>query len=425
MKVMFRAIWSRLGAALPLAGLLLCAAIAPAQSVDPGQMSSPFDHDHASGPPSMLVPEVYHVDPGSQNAMYFASQPLADEPWPESLPQPYYPLPLLDSELQPEVLLVPDPMDLAHDPWWGEQMPGRDRSWQFPAIRLARWLWATRHAVPDEGIGYERVAMAPFILDIARPMRQTALRIDAAHGWGLPDRSEAFWAKTVNGRGPKLPERSVSYQDIAYLTEVGGSGFSVRTVVPLRILDPEINSNTAGMGDMQLLTKTVLLNGKRWTLTQVNDVWFNTGAVRKGLGKGHISMAPGLVTSFQWTDTTCLHAQCKYEFPIAGDPIFSGQLLHWGFGMSHLWYDSDAFAIIPTIETSFVSFLDGRATLFPAPVTRNVDGETVSTLHLGVRTVHDPGGDWGLLEFGLSGGFQFGGNGWYDSMLRFEFRLLY
>ena len=422
---MFRVIWSRLGAALPLAGLLLCAAIAPAQAVDPGQMSSPFDYDDASGPPSMLVPEVYQVEPGSQNAMYFASQPLDDEPWPESLPQPNYPLPLLDSELQPEILLVPDPMDLAQDPWWGEQMPRRDRSWQFPAIRLARWLWATRHAVPDEGIGYERVATAPFILDIARPMRQTALRIDAAHGWGLPDRSEAFWARTINGLGPKLPERSVSYQDIAYLTEVGGSGFSVRTVVPLRILDPEINSNTAGMGDMQLLTKTVLLNGKRWTLTQVNDVWFNTGAVKKGLGKGHISMAPGLATSFQWSDATCLHAQCKFEFPIAGDPIFSGPLLHWGFGMSHLWYDSDAFAIIPTIETSFVSFLDGRATLFPVPATRNVDGETVSTLHLGVRTVHDTGGDWGLLEFGLSGGFQVGGNGWYDSMLRFEFRLLY
>jgi hypothetical protein len=98
MIVMFRAIWTRLGAALPLVGLLLCAAIAPAQAVDPGQMSSPFDHDDASGPPSMLVPEVYQVEPGSQNAMYFASQPLADEPWPESLPQPYYALPLLDSE---------------------------------------------------------------------------------------------------------------------------------------------------------------------------------------------------------------------------------------------------------------------------------------------------------------------------------------
>ncbi|MCL4204043.1 MAG: hypothetical protein KJ000_16190 [Pirellulaceae bacterium] len=425
MKVMFRSIWFCRHAALPLTVLICCAAIASAQGSQLEPHPLALDPELPAGASSIFAPEVYPIDPGSENALYFASQPLADEPWPESLPPPYQPLPLLDSEFQPEIMMVPDPLDLAQDPWWGEQMPSRDWSWQFPTIRLLRWLWATRQAGPDEGIGWERVAMAPFALDTARPMRQTAFRIEAANGWGLPDRSEAFWARTVNGRGPKLPERSVSYQDIAYLTEVGGSGFSVRTVVPLRILDPEVNANTAGMGDMQLLTKTVLLNGKRWTLTQVNDVWFNTGAVKKGLGKGHISMAPGLVTAFQWSDATYLHAQCKFQFPIAGDPIYSGPLLHWGFGMSHLWYDSDAFAIIPTIETSFVSFLDGRVTPFPPEPPRSVDGETVSTLHMGVRTVHDTGGDWGLLEFGFSGGFQFGGNGWYDSMLRFEFRLLY
>jgi hypothetical protein len=345
--------------------------------------------------------------------------------WQQSLPLPHSALPPLDGDFSPEILLVPDPMDLAQEPWWEDDLNDRRRPWAFPLLRLLNWMWATRHATPDEGVGYERVVYAPFILDIARPMNQTALRGDLVYGWGLPDRSEAFWARTVSGLGPKLPERSVSYQDLAYLTEVGGSNFSVRTVVPLRAVNPEFNGNTAGMGDMQLLTKTVLLNGSRWTLTQVNDVWFNTGAVGKGLGKGHISMAPGLLAAFQWSDTTCVHAQCKYEFPIAADPTFAGEILHWGFGLSHLWYDSDAFAVIPTIEASFISLLTGQATQFPAPVPRPVDGETVSTMHFGVRTVHDTGGDWGLLELGASGGFQWGDNGWYDSMVRLEFRLLY
>ena len=207
--------------------------------------------------------------------------------------------------------------------------------------------------------------MAPFVLDIARPMNQTALRSDLVYGWGLPDRSEALWARTVNGRGPKLPEAAVSYQDLGYLTEVGTPRFSVRTLVPLRMLNPEINGNTAGMGDMQLLTKTMLLDGGRWTITQVNDMWFNTGAARKGLGTGHISIAPGVLAAYQWSADTCLHAQCKYQFPIAGDPVFAGEILHWGFGLSHLLYDSDTLAVIPTVEAAFSSLLSGQATLYP------------------------------------------------------------
>jgi hypothetical protein len=429
MKVLSAQIWPCLCPALTLAGLFLCATLARAQVTALDLTPSP-SQENAPGTWGMSVPEVHQVD-GEPDVVHSANQMLIDEPWSESSPDSGFALPLLDSEFQPEVILVPDPLDLAQEPWWADHPSTRDhRQWQFPVLRLLRWMTATRHAYPDEGIGYERVVMAPFILDIARPMNQTALRTDLVYGWTLPDRSEAFWARTINGRGPPLPERSVRYQDIAYLTEIGSPGFSVRTVVPLRILDPENNAKTTGMGDMQLLTKTVLLNGSKWTLTQVNDVWFSTGAPGKGLGKGHTTMAPGLLAAYQRSDTTCLHGQFKFQFPLGGDPNFAGELLHWGIGASHLWYDSDAFAIIPTIEMSFVSFLTGRATQYPepldaAPLTPRVDGETISTMHFGVRTVHDTGRDWGLVELGVSGGFQWGHNGWYDSMMRLEFRLVY
>ncbi len=363
---------------------------------------------------------------GEREAVHFANQMIIDEPGPEFSPQSRHAVPVLDSEFYPEIMLVPDPLDLSQEPWWtDETMMPVYRQWDFPVLQWLRWLTETRHAYPDQGIGYERVSMAPFILDIARPMNQTALRVDLVYGWTMPDRSEAFWAQTVSGLGPPLPEKSVRYQDLAYLTEIGGPAFSVRTLVPLRGLDPVNNKKTTGMGDMQLLTKTVLLDGSQWMLTQVNDFWFNTGSPRKGLGKGHISMAPGLLASYQQSDTTCLHGQFKFQFPLGGNPDFAGELLHWGVGVSHLWYDSDAFAIIPTIEASFVTFLTGRATEYPAPLTRRVDGETISTMHFGVRTVHDTGGDWGLIELGISGGFQWGHHGWYDSMMRMEFRLIY
>ena len=132
------------------------------------------------------------------------------------------------------------------------------------------------------------------------------------------------------------------------------------------------------------------------------------------------------MASYKWNDETFLHGQLKFLFPIAGDPQFAGEILEWGFGVSHLLYDSDAFAVIPTIESVFHSLLTGQETLFgPPPRILPVDGVTVSSLHLGVRTVRDFGRDFGLVEFGVSSGIDLGSTGWYDSLVRFELRILY
>jgi hypothetical protein len=324
----------------------------------------------------------------------------------------------------PEVLLVPNPMDLATQPPipTAAMVPGGSG---HDLLRPLRWVWMTRRASCDQGIGYERIATAPFVLDIAQPMPQIAFRSDLAGGWGLPDRSEAFWGK-IGSRGPRLPEKSVNYQDLTFVSEVGTATSSVRTLVPLRMLNPDINGNTAGLGDVQLVTKVVLLNGEYWMITQVNDMTFNSGAAKKGLGTGHISIAPGVLASYKWNDETYLHGQVKFQFPIAGDPSFSGEVLQWGFGASHLLYDSDAFAVIPTIEAAFYSFLTGQETVFGLPPQiLPVDSVTASTLHLGVRTVRDFGRDFGLVEFGISSGFGLGSAGWYDSLMRIELRILY
>ncbi len=413
MKNVTRRFWSCCWPGIPLVAVWLCATgggVTVADSIEWASSGTPEVHWQESPFPSALG-----ADPTA----------VFQDSWPGAPVVSHSPLPPLEDELLPEVQFVPDPMDLLAEPWPGDEylllgpLPQ-----SFPMAHLLHRMLATRHAGMDQGIGYERVSQAPFVLDIARPMNQTALRFDFAYGWDLPDRSESFWARTVDGPGPSLPERSVDYQDLAFLTEVGTPNFSVRTLVPLRMLNPEENPNTTGMGDMQLLTKTVVLDGDSWTLTQVNDFWFNTGSVRKGLGKGHASMAPGLLGAYEWSETTYLHAQCKFQFPLGGTPDFAGEILHWGFGLSHLWYDSDAFAVIPTVEATFASLLTGRTTLYPEPFTRPVDGETDSSLHFGVRTVYDTPGDFGLFEFGVSAGFQVGGQGGPDSLLRVEFRVL-
>jgi len=334
---------------------------------------------------------------------------------------------------EPEGFLRPDPIELAPEPVCvaddepaGLQLPRiRPGAIICPLLRRIR----TSRGCHDRGIGYERVATAPFVIDIAQPMNHFAFRTDAAYGWKLPDRAELLFARpaSLDGTGPDAIERSVDFQDLNFISEIGTPGLSVRTVVPVRVLDPEIGPNTAGLGDIQLCTKTRLLGGQAWTITQINNFFFASGCVGKGLGTGHTSMEPGVLASYKWSDETFFHGELKFLFPMGGHPSHHGNLLTYGFGLSHLWYDRDSLALIPTVEAVFYSILDGEAAVLATtgPTVHGVDGETISTLHFGLRVVSDTSRDFGLVELGVSGGLNLDSSGWYDSLLRVELRTTY
>ena len=122
------------------------------------------------------------------------------------------------------------------------------------------------------------------------------------------------------------------------------------TEIPLVLVDPVNNPNTAGLGDLQLTTKTVLLNGNDWEITQFFRTYLPTGDAMKGLGTGHVSLEPGFLFQYKWSPETYLHGELRYWFPIGGDPTQGGQVLRYGFGISHLLYENDVTAIIPTLE---------------------------------------------------------------------------
>ncbi len=403
---------------------------------------------HAAAQRAATSPQAtWPLPPGT--SFQAVAAPIEPGPGPEALsrPLPFEPGP------PPEVIRRPDSLELiprteAIEPILGpEPIPWAPESADYhqnmPAGRwrprfrplkflspLARAL-GTHRGPCGPGIGYERVATAPFVIDIAQPMNHFALRADVAHGWDLPDRAEALLARPsssgLGGRGPALAEQSVNFQDLAFVAEMGGPAFSVRTLIPLRLIDPEINTDTAGLGDIQTSTKTRLLDGNSWTITQVNNVYIQSGNAAKGLGTGHTSMEMGVLAGYKWTDETCLHGEAKFLVPMGGHPSHQGNIFRWGLGLSHLWYDSDSFALIPTLETVFYSILDGEATTISGgvPTVHRVDGETISTVHYGLRIVSDHGSDFGLVELGLSGGFNLGSDGWYDTLLRMELRTMY
>lgn len=287
---------------------------------------------------------------------------------------------------------------------------------------------ALRRSRERAGIGRERVALAPFEIEASQPSNNLLMRFESVYGLQYPDRSEYFWARTSalsRGKGPPLIEKSVDYQDLRFRMEAGGAKFSATTEVYLRNLNPVVNGNTGGFGDMNVATKLVMVDGADWQISQVFRTYILTGAVNKGLGVGHVSLEPGVLLRYRQSDLTYWHGELKFWWPIAGDFEQAGEVLKYGFGASHLLYDSDRFAIMPTAEFGGLIFLDGLKTLYPSGVAAPVDGDFVINFFPGVRIVQDTGGDLGLLEWGAGGGFTIGSNGWYNGLLRVDMRLTY
>jgi hypothetical protein len=285
--------------------------------------------------------------------------------------------------------------------------------------------WADRPVSPsgEAGLGRERVMYAPFEIDITQPFGNFQWRTQAAYHLTKPDRAEAFWAGP--GRGPPLPESAVDYQEFRLRLETGNDVFSLATDVPIRLLNPEVNGNTAGISDIELVQKSLMINGSRWQMTQLLRTTFNSGSARKGLGTGHVSLEPGMLWRYQYSELTFWHSELKMTFPVGGTPGFAGPLLKWGLGVSHLWYETDTLAYIPTLEFTNIWVLDGQYIPLGGGAPVDVRGDGIFHLSPGLRIVHDTGGDLGVVELGFSSIFALGSDGWYDSLLRFDLRFVF
>lgn len=275
----------------------------------------------------------------------------------------------------------------------------------------------------EGGVGHERVMLAPFAIDTTQPQNDLRFRFDAGYHEQFPDRAEYFWAAAA-GAGPKLPERNVDFQDEYFAMEAGSKTFSINTEIPIRSVDPVVNANTAGLGDMTVTTKTVLLTGNDWQITQLFRTDIPTGDPLKGLGTGHVGLEPGMLFRYKWNDETYFHGELEYWFPLGDNPIYGGEILTYGLGISHLYYENDSFAVIPTAELVAYTVFNGAQTT-PEGVLQAVDSMTIVEFHPGIRFVCDSGGDLGLIEYGFSGSFPLTPNRWTDAYFLLEAKFTY
>ena len=167
------------------------------------------------------------------------------------------------------------------------------------------------------------------------------------------------------------------------------------------------------------------MNGYRWQISQLLRTVFNSGNARKGLGTGHVSMEPGVLCRFEYSELTHIHSEFKLMFPLGADPAYAGPAFKWGIGASHIWWETDTTAWIPTLEFTNIWILDGQWTPFPAGPTVDVDGDGIFNLAPGLRVAIDTGGDLGVVEIGAAGILAVGSDGWYDSLVRFDLRFVF
>lgn len=274
---------------------------------------------------------------------------------------------------------------------------------------------------PGSGLGQERLAYSLFDLEPAQPFNNLRMRTQIARRMHLPDRAEAFWQRTVDRAGPPLGESRLDYQQLNMRMELGSKKLSTAFEVPIRATNPELNRNHAGLGDMNIAVKTVLLDGEQWLFAQQFTTFLPTGSPTMGLGRGKVALEPGLLVRNRWNDRTWIHGQFKFWFPLGADPQHSGQVLNAATGLNRVLWETDTASLVPSLEFSTYSVLNGLARDSSQAI-RAVDGDTMFYITPGLHYAVDRKGDLGLFELGTGVSLATTNQRFTDSTWMFDVR---
>jgi hypothetical protein len=278
-------------------------------------------------------------------------------------------------------------------------------------------------SITSAPLGDSFVAMtAPGYLDPAAPMNVFRFRYDSEYHITAPDRAEFFYAKSgvVGGRGVSDLESAVNAQELrAYLEVAPTNRFSVFAEVPYRILDPEQNDNSRGIGDVSFGTKTALVMGCDRILSFQLKGYGPSGDAGMGLGNGHWTVEPSLLAWRKVGERIQVYAQFGDWIPIT-DSDFAGNIVEYGLGASYTLIDTGCCRVSPIAEVLGWSILSGREFTgldTPVPLIVDSSGTTIINGKIGVRIESDRQSVYFGYSHALTSDF------WYRDMLRFEYRL--
>ena len=266
--------------------------------------------------------------------------------------------------------------------------------------------------VRDSNVGY---------IDPAIPGHVLRLRADSADDNVAPTRADFFWSVgPPAGDGPRIPESNVDYQDITLYTEVLITPvFSGFVELPVRFLDPEQNPNTAGVSDLNVGVKRILIDREDLVATFQFRTYAPTGGVNRGLGNHHVSLEPALLIYKPLGECWGLEAELRDWIPIGGTD-FAGNVLRYGIGLSHRTFSCPCWEVSPVAEFVGWTALDGLVSMRQPTghaLVESAAGDTIVNAKLGVRLKSAAG-----MDIYTGYGRALTGDTWYDDIIRFECR---
>lgn len=354
--------------------------------------------------------------------------------------------------------LVPTPVDSAPPPpppapsggapsTTTELSDSAERSYGLPADVVERAQQALGvtldqpSIIPDyPNLGTRRVAFAPFEINSASATNLLRVRIASIKNIDRPDRSEYVWSR-IKQKGPSEFETGVDYQELRVYRETMLGSSAAFIEFPLRMVQPDVNPNSTGFGDMRTGVKSVLLEGEDFFYFPTHnnpDDKFRLGTIfnthvsfspilgQRGLSTGHLSLEPGVLFAYEPSPKTIFHGEMTYWMPTTGTPKFSGQVLKYAIGVSHVLastpldsQDCRVFAIIPTLEIVARNFLDGEETL-PDGSTASAAEDAIIDMHAGFRFVLSE-----TVEMGFSASWNVSNEAIYENVYRVELGWFY
>jgi hypothetical protein len=253
---------------------------------------------------------------------------------------------------------------------------------------------------------------------------QVRLRADFGYDFRAPNRAEFFYARgRPFGPGLPRPERAIDFQDqTLYLEKTLAPDWSVFAEGGVRALNPDVNANAAGLGDVNLGFKYAFLADECEVWTFQFRTYLPTGDAGRGLGTHHVSLEPAVLGFVRLTPDLGLASEVRYWQPVGGTDFAAG-VLRYGLGLRYDLIDTDGWRLAPTAEAIGWSVLGGHETrLMPDGSVATLDsgGTTVVNVKLGARL--DLGDRAGLY---VGYGRAVTGERWYRDVVRVEFRWLY